>query len=107
MDDDAGRKKDEEEEVILALQRERKNQYVSFKKFGEFRARNGNIIAGNKKGGKVTALGCARVLISLLVFGLYWFVDAMDGSCACLLFVASCFVVSVHPAVNSHAKMKG
>ena len=105
MDDDAGRKKEEEEEVILALQRERKNQYVSFKKFREFRARNGNI--KNIKGGKVTALGCARGLISLLVFGLYWFVDAVDGRCACLLFVASCFVVSVHPAFNSHAKMKG
>ena len=104
MDDDVGRKK-EEEEVILALQRERKNQYVSFKKFGEFRARSNN---GNIKGGKgVTALGCARGLISLLVFGLYWFVDAVDGRCACLLFVASCFVVSVHPAFNSHAKMKG
>ena len=106
MDDDVlGRKREEEEEekeVVLALQRERKNQYLSFKKFGEFRARN------NGKGGKgVTALGWARGLISLLVFGLYWFVDAVDGRCACLLFVASCFVVSVHPAFNSHAKMKG
>ena len=107
MDDEdvLGRKKrEEEEEAILALQRERKNQYVSFKKFGEFRARSTNNNGkGGGKGG--TALGWARGFISLLVFGLYWSVDAVDGRCACLLFVASYFVVSVHPAFTSHAKI--
>jgi len=82
------------EEVILALQRERKNQYLSFKKFGEFKNMS-------KSKGKLTALGYIYVCISAIVFLLYWFVDAVDGRYASVLLLASCFVVRVHPAFSS------
>ena len=84
------------EEVILALQRERKNQYLSFKKFGEFK----NVSSSNKSKGKLTALGYIYVFISAIVFLLYWFVDAVDGRYASVLLLASCFVVRVHPAFS-------
>ena len=89
------------EEVILALQRERKNQWESFKKFGEFRNMS------KQRGGKLTALGYLYACISAIVFLLYWFVDAVDGRYASLLLLASCFVVRVHPAFNSaNGKLK-
>jgi hypothetical protein len=84
------------EEVILALQRERKNQYLSFKKFGEFKN-----MSSIKSKGKLTALGYIYVCISAIVFLLYWFVDAVDGRYASVLLLASCFVVRVHPAFSS------
>ena len=92
---------EEEEVVILALQRERKNQWESFKKFGEFRNMS------KQRGGKLTALGYLYACISAIVFLLYWFVDAVDGRYASLLLLASCFVVRVHPAFNSaNGKLK-
>jgi len=86
------------EEVILALQRERKNQYLSFKKFGEFKNMSSS---SSKSKGKLTALGYICVFISAIVFLLYWFVDAVDGRYASVLLLASCFVVRVHPAFSS------
>ena len=85
------------EEVILALQRERKNQYLSFKKFGEFKNMSSS---STKSKGKLTALGYIYVCISAIVFLLYWFVDAVDGRYASVLLLASCFVVRVHPAFS-------
>ena len=94
------------EEVILALQRERKNQWESFKKFGEFRNMSSSTTT-KRGGGKLTALGYLYACISAIVFLLYWFVDAVDGRYASLLLLASCFVVRVHPAFNSaNGKLK-
>jgi hypothetical protein len=96
---------EEEEVIILALQRERKNQWESFKKFGEFRNKMSS--STTKRGGKLTALGYLYACISAIVFLLYWFVDAVDGRYASLLLLASCFVVRVHPAFNSaNGKLK-
>jgi Flp pilus assembly protein TadB len=95
------------EEVILALQRERKNQWESFKKFGEFRNMSSSTTKRGGRGGKLTALGYLYACISAIVFLLYWFVDAVDGRYASLLLLASCFVVRVHPAFNSsNGKLK-
>ena len=96
------------EEVILALQRERKNQWESFKKFGEFRNKMSSSSTTKRGGGgKLTALGYLYACISAIVFLLYWFVDAVDGRYASLLLLASCFVVRVHPAFNSaNGKLK-
>ena len=99
---------EEEEVVILALQRERKNQWESFKKFGEFRNKMSSSSTTKRGGGgKLTALGYLYACISAIVFLLYWFVDAVDGRYASLLLLASCFVVRVHPAFNSaNGKLK-
>ena len=89
----------EEEVIILALQRERKNQWESFKKFGEFRNKMSSSSTTKRGGGgKLTALGYLYACICAIVFLLFWFVEAVDGRYASLLLLASCILVRVHPA---------
>jgi hypothetical protein len=93
-------------EVILALQKERKNQYESYKKHGGFfQAMNGG--STNSKSFGITALGVCYLLILVSGLMLYVFVDVIDGKNCALLVIAAMFVVRVHPAFKHNQNKKG